>query len=179
MIQAGHWAEASRDGTTLFGGPAYSDSRMGIEPIPKDQPLQSARRFTEHRTVTPTNESPQASSPDTAPMPTEAERATVSERPVTQEGVAVGDKIVLLFGDDQRRLSLRLTEDLHDPEKGALSHSSALGKAIQGAEEGDEIEFDQEDGRKRKALIESVQKGAAISVNSSHQESTLAAEHQL
>jgi transcription elongation GreA/GreB family factor len=34
-----------------------------------------------------------------------------------------------------------LTEGTHDLEKGLLSSTSALGKAINGAEEGDEIEF--------------------------------------
>jgi transcription elongation GreA/GreB family factor len=76
-----------------------------------------------------------------------------------RDGVAIGDKIVLLFGDDQGRISLRLTEATHDLEKGLLSSTSALGKAINGAEEGDEIEFEQDDGRRRKALIESVDKG--------------------
>jgi hypothetical protein len=69
---------------------------------------------------------------------------------------AVGDKLVLLFGDDQRRVSLRLTESNHDINKDLLSSASALEKAIKGAEEGDEIEFDQDDGQRRKVLIESV-----------------------
>ena len=35
--------------------------------------------------------------------------------------------MVLLVGDDQRRISLRLTEGTHDLEKGLLSSTSALG----------------------------------------------------
>ena len=73
-------------------------------------------------------------------------------------GVKIDDKIVVLFGDDQKRLSLRLTESTHDLEKGLLSSTTPLGKAVRGAEEGDEIEFEQEDGRRRKALIESVER---------------------
>ena len=75
------------------------------------------------------------------------------------DGVAIGDRIILFFSDDQRRISLRLTDAAHDLEKGLLSSTSPLGEAVQGVEEGDEIEFDQEDGRRRKALIESVDKG--------------------
>jgi hypothetical protein len=40
-----------------------------------------------------------------------------------------------------------------------LSSTTPFGKAVRGAEEGDEIEFEQEDGRRRKALIESVARG--------------------
>jgi transcription elongation GreA/GreB family factor len=53
-----------------------------------------------------------------------------------------------------------LTEKTHDLEKGLLSSATAFGKAIRGAEEGDEIEFEQEDGRRRKVLIESVERGS-------------------
>jgi hypothetical protein len=47
-------------------------------------------------------------------------------------------------------------------ENGLLSSESALGRAIRDAEEGDEIEFQQDDGRHRKVLIESVEKDVAI-----------------
>ena len=46
-----------------------------------------------------------------------------------------------------------------------LSTSSPLGRAVLGAEEGDEIEFQLDDGRQRKASVENVQKsfvGAAV-----------------
>jgi transcription elongation GreA/GreB family factor len=73
----------------------------------------------------------------------------------------IDDKVVMFFGDDQKRLSLRLTENTHDLEKGLLSSATPFGKAVRGAEEGDEIEFEQEDGRRRKALIESVERPVA------------------
>jgi transcription elongation GreA/GreB family factor len=72
--------------------------------------------------------------------------------------VAVGDKVVLLFSDDNKRISARLSEGTNDLEKGQLSVSSPLGQAILGAEEGDEVELPLENGRQRKVLIESVEK---------------------
>jgi transcription elongation GreA/GreB family factor len=97
----------------------------------------------------------------------------VDEQAFVRNGIAIGDKIVLLFADDKRRLSLRVTEATHDLEKGLLSSTSALGKAIAGAEEGDEIEFQQDGGNLRKALIESVGKGLAPRSGSSDQNVSL------
>jgi transcription elongation GreA/GreB family factor len=77
---------------------------------------------------------------------------------VARNGIAIGDRIILNFSDDQRRISARLTESPHDLEKGLLSVTSRLGKAVSGAEEGDEVEFEQDDGRRRKVMIESVDK---------------------
>ena len=77
-------------------------------------------------------------------------------------GVGLGDKVVLFFADDQKRMSVRLSESGNDLEKGRLSASSPLGRAILGAEEGDEVEFPLENGRQRKVLIESVEKGAPL-----------------
>jgi transcription elongation GreA/GreB family factor len=76
-----------------------------------------------------------------------------------RDGVEVGDGIILLFSDDQRRISLHLTEATHDLEKGLLSSTSPLKEAVLGVEEGDEIEFEQVDGNRRKALIESINEG--------------------
>ena len=73
-------------------------------------------------------------------------------------GIALGDKVVLLYSDDQKRISVRLTEGINDLDKGRLSITSPLGKAILGAEEGDEVELPLENGRQRKVLIESVEK---------------------
>ena len=77
-------------------------------------------------------------------------------------GIGLGDKVVLVFADDQKRISVRLSEGGNDLEKGRLSASSPLGKAILGAEEGDEVELPLENGRQRKVLIESVEKGAPL-----------------
>jgi transcription elongation GreA/GreB family factor len=70
-------------------------------------------------------------------------------------------KVVLLFADDKRRVSVRLTDAANDLEKGLLSITSPLGRALQGAEEGDEIEFQLDDGRQRKVLTEGVEERAA------------------
>ena len=73
--------------------------------------------------------------------------------------IEVGDRIVVLYSDDPRRIFLRLTDGVNDPEKGQLSVACPLGQAVLGAEEGDEIDFRLDDGRHRKALIEAVEKG--------------------
>jgi hypothetical protein len=53
---------------------------------------------------------------------------------------------------------VRLTDTATDLENGYLSIASLLGKSVYGAKEGAEIEFQLDDGRQRKALIESVEK---------------------
>jgi len=132
-------------------------SNMGIEP--QFRPLGDAptAQWTEHRVVEP-------GAREVAPEPTGSERARLSERfeSPARDGIVIGDKIVVLFADDQCRMSLRLTEATHDMENGLLSSESSFGRAVREAEEGDEIEFQQDDGQHRKALIESVEKGAAI-----------------
>jgi very-short-patch-repair endonuclease/transcription elongation GreA/GreB family factor len=133
-------------------------SNMGIEPQLRSlgSPVM---RWTEHRVV-------ELGARDGASEAT-SERARPPERldslPPARDGIVIGDKIVVLFADDQCRMSLRLTEATHDIENGLLSSESSLGRAIKDAEEGDEIEFQQDDGRQRKALIESVEKDVAIS----------------
>jgi very-short-patch-repair endonuclease/transcription elongation GreA/GreB family factor len=132
-------------------------TNTGIEPQlrPLDNPLM---RWTEYRVI-------EVGTRDGAAEGT-SERARPLERldnpPAAREGIVIGDKIVVLFADDQCRMSLRLTEATDDIENGLLSSESSLGRAIRAAEEGDEIEFQQDDGRHRKALIESVEKDAAI-----------------
>jgi hypothetical protein len=64
----------------------------------------------------------------------------------------------LQFSDDKSRLSVRLTDATQDLNKGHLSSQTPLGRAILGAELGDEIEFEETVGVRRRALIESVNK---------------------
>ena len=52
---------------------------------------------------------------------------------------------------------MRLSET-NDIEKGRLAISSPLGRAILGAEEGDEVDLPIENSRSRKVLIETVTK---------------------
>ena len=87
----------------------------------------------------------------TAAMP-ESETTDVDSHPTLGDGIGVGDRVILLFSDDQKRMSVRLSVDKNDLENGRLSMDSPLGKAILGAEEGDEVEFHLDDGRVRKVL---------------------------
>ncbi len=134
-------------------------ARMGIEPIGKVEAARPHRRFTEHRIIEPVaaeahSQTYVAGIDPSGVQPKEAEDFT---RATT--GIGLGDKVVLIFSDDQKRISVRLSEGRHDLEKGSLSVSSPLGKAILGAEEGEEVDLPLDNGRQRKALIESVEKG--------------------
>jgi len=72
--------------------------------------------------------------------------------------IGVGDRIVFLRAEDQRRVSITLKEGPGDPERGHISVDSPLGRALLGAEEGDEVEYF--DGRQHKISIESTNKGS-------------------
>ncbi len=135
-------------------------TRMGIEPTRGDNTEHPRRRFTEHRTI-----EPPAPVADPLSLSEIAIDIELADPPATDEktagpGVAVGDKVVLLFSDDQKRISVRVTDGANDLQKGRLSLNSPLGVAILGAEEGDEVELSLENGRQRKVLIEAVTKGS-------------------
>ena len=131
-------------------------ARMGIEPIGKGETNRPERRFTEHRTIKPAAAEPppaaDATRIDAVELPPAVESTAVSA------GIGLGDKVVLLFADDQKRMSVRLSEAGHDLEKGRLSIGSPLGMSVLGAEEGDEVDLPLENGRQRKVLIESIEK---------------------
>ena len=137
-----------RDTERVIGDLLDTLTRMGIQPIPKGQEAGRRGQFTEHHVI----------DPKVAETPVVAIAVPPLGVLPAQNGIAIGDRIILLFSDDQRRISTRLTEAPHDLEKGLLSITSPLGKAVIGAEEGDEVEFEQDDGRRRKVLIESVDK---------------------
>jgi hypothetical protein len=134
---------------------------MGIEPVGRHA-VGPEQRYTEHRTV----ELPGPMSDPLALTEISKSSLTLSGPQASNSaearvlGIAIGDKVVLLFSDDQKRISARLTDGGNDLEKGRLSVSSPLGSAIIGAEEGDEVELSLENGRQRKVLIESVNKGS-------------------
>ena len=138
-------------------------TRMGIEPIGQKEPGQAKGRFTEHRTV-------QQAEPEWPPTTTTCGDTEVAEAPAPisagitlgDAGITLGDKVVLLYADNQKRVSFRLVESGDDLEKGRVSIASPLGKAIIGAEEGNEVELTLNDGRVRKVLIESVEKNSSI-----------------
>jgi very-short-patch-repair endonuclease len=131
-------------------------TRMGIEPVPANSKDQRSNRFTEHRVVHPAAVDqdnllilePHLSGRHAAP---EARSGTI------RRGISLGDKVVLLFSDDHKRMSVRLTEGTNYLEKGRLSVTSPLGRAILGAEEGDEVELTLENGKSRTVLIESIE----------------------
>ncbi len=132
-------------------------SRMGIEPVGQSGTTRPAGRYTAHRTA----ESPQPAkalpSLDIGAITLEPAHEAPTES-TDRLGIQVGDKVVILFSDDSRRMSVRLTEGANDLEKGQLSIASPLGQAVLGAEEGDEVDIQLDDGRRRKALIETVEK---------------------
>ncbi len=137
-------------------------TRMGIQPIGKDDTARPQRRFTEHRIVEPVSAQagpqPDSDGIDLSGVAVEGAHESAS----APAGIGLGDKVVLIFSDDQKRISVRLSESSNDLEKGRLSGSSPLGKALLGAEEGDEVELPLENGRQRKVLIESVEKGEPL-----------------
>jgi very-short-patch-repair endonuclease len=152
-----------RDPETVMTDLVETLARMGIEPLGKAENGLPRRRFTEHRIVEPTAV---AVEPLGLTEPSAIDEG--AGYPVTAGAalaaltvIAVDDKVVLLFSDDQKRISARLVEGNNDLEKGRLSIASPLGQAILGAEEGDEIELALENGRQRKVLIESVEKNPA------------------
>jgi len=136
-------------------------TRIGIEPPGKSETSRPERRFTEHRTIEPAAAEPsapeEAAGIDLSALEDETGDAAVA----AAAGIGLGDKVVLLFSDDQKRISARLSEGVNDIEKGRLAGGSPLGRAILGAEEGDEVELPLENGRQRKVLIESVEKRPA------------------
>jgi very-short-patch-repair endonuclease len=133
-------------------------TRMGIEPIGKNDNSQAKSRFTEHRTVHPA--ASERSPTDTNAAYSDTEVGEAADAAPIATGIGVGDKVVLLFADNQKRVSFRLVETGDDLEKGRVSIGAPLGRAIVGAEEGDEVELNLDDGRVRKLLIESVEKNS-------------------
>ena len=73
-------------------------------------------------------------------------------------GLAVGDRVALLF-PDRRRLLLRLTADADDHAGGLLSIATPLGEAVARAEEGEEIVLD-DGGAPTRVLVEAVMRAA-------------------
>jgi very-short-patch-repair endonuclease/transcription elongation GreA/GreB family factor len=122
-------------------------NRMGIQPVGKSDSKIALRRYTEHRTVERKVE---------APMSVAAQEFKTAE-PIQSGGIRTGDRVIILFSDDGKRLAVRLTKGADDLENGLLSINSQFGRVICGADEGDEVEVEIS-GQKRKALIESVER---------------------
>ena len=136
-------------------------TRMGIEPLGEGEAAGPERRFTEHRTIEPAAAGSSAP-PEVVGIDLGIVESVNAAAPAP--GIGLGDRVVLVFSDDQKRISARLSEGGNDLEKGRLAIGSPLGLAIRGAEEGDEVELPLENGRQRKVLIESVEKNAPVAV---------------
>jgi very-short-patch-repair endonuclease len=130
--------------------------RLGIEPMSQDGVGNARHRFTEHRTVQPPA-GPHAGTTISIHAQESHPDELLNAAGVAEAKISLGDKIVLVFADDQKRLSARLVDGTNDLEKGRLSVHSPLGQAVLGAEEGDEIDLRLENGTQRKVLIESVE----------------------
>lgn len=78
------------------------------------------RHFTEHRTVRPVAAEP-AETANILAMEMKAmdDLAPAAHAPIGV-GVGLGDKVVLIFGDDQKRVSVRLSEAGHDLDSGTI-----------------------------------------------------------
>jgi very-short-patch-repair endonuclease len=149
-------------------------TRMGIQPIDTSDTVRPERRFTEHRTIVAASTELPPSAEVNGVYVSGLEVPTVEESISAALGIGLGDKVVLVFADDHKRISVRLSEGGNDLEKGLLSVGSPLGKAILGAEEGDEVEIKLETGRQRKVLIENIEKGPVSVATSPGAESSAA-----
>jgi transcription elongation GreA/GreB family factor/very-short-patch-repair endonuclease len=139
-----------RDRDSVLNDLADTLARLGIEPLREDA-VQHAYQFTERRTIQPEKliQLPEQALVEDAAEPPAKETETAYQK------VAVGDRLNLIFANDKKRMSVHLTESVHDPDNGYVSVVSPLGKAILGSEEGDEVEFINGDGSLHLVLIES------------------------
>lgn len=107
--------------------------RIGIEPAGS---ATEPRRYTEHRTV----------------RAAAASDAARREPPAEARGIALGDRVALRTLDNNKTVTLTLSDGRDDPANGLLPVASPLGAALLGLGEEDEAEFE-EDGRLRRVLV--------------------------
>jgi very-short-patch-repair endonuclease len=144
-----------RDPDAILGDLCGLLSRMGIEPILNGQNGELAHRYTEHRVIQLPPQNPvQLSVEQVADLGIEP---SPSDSILGGGKIRTGDRVVLIFADDQKKLSVRLVDGANDLEKGRLSIATPLGQAVLMAEEGDEVDLVLEHGKLRKVLIESVE----------------------
>ncbi len=132
-----------RDPEGVMADLADALEREGIAPVVGAAGRVAVARIVEHRVA--------AAPPEGA--------ASGAGTPGHGGGLAVGDRVALLF-PDRRRLTLRLTEGADDHPGGLLSIATPFGVAVAAAEEGDEIEVEQGDGVATRVLIEAVMRAA-------------------
>ena len=84
-------------------------TRMGIEPVGKNETSRPQRRFTEHRTIEPASGANQPSSAEVSGIDLGALNVDSAQSAApAARGIGLGDKVVLVFADDQKRISARL-----------------------------------------------------------------------
>jgi len=127
-------------------------SQMGIEPTKSDGTARARRSYTEHRVVS----SEHIASREIG----EIDGKQIAEPLSSKTRIGIGDRIILIFAKDGRKLSIKLTEKKDDTDNGLLSINSTLGQALMQADEGDEIDFEFE-GHQQKVLVEAVERAAA------------------
>ena len=94
-------------------------TRMGIQPMGKDDSARAQRRFTEHRIIEQAATEAQSQTDFASVGSVEAEARDKDGFVPIRAVIALGDKVVLIFADDQKRVSARVSESGNDLEKGA------------------------------------------------------------
>jgi very-short-patch-repair endonuclease len=115
--------------------------RMGIEPAGPDT---APRRYTEHRTA--------------RSAPSEAAPARREPSPAPARGIRIGDRVALRSLDDNKALTVTVSDGRDDPVNGFVAAASPLGAALLGLSEEDEAEWE-EDGRLRRVLVVKTERG--------------------
>lgn len=130
-------------------------SRLGIEPQRDGETAPRPGVMTEQRTAEA------ATRPSDISIAPDVDDATSLRDETATSGLDIGDRAVLQVSGDRMRISVAITEAADDLTAGRLSARSALGRALLGAEEGDEIELDEDDerGQPRRVLVEHIEKG--------------------
>jgi restriction endonuclease-like protein len=105
-------------------------TRMGIEPIGKNETSRPEGRFTEHRTIEPAPAEPPPAADGVEIDASASEVPTAAEAIPGGTGIGLRDKVVLVFADDQKRISVRLSEGGDDLEKGRVSLRKAMRSSL-------------------------------------------------
>jgi very-short-patch-repair endonuclease len=126
-------------------------SQIGIEPAKSGSAERARGSYTEHRVVS----SEHIAFRDIG----EIDGKQIAKTFLSKARIGIGDRVVLIFAKDGRKLSVKLTRDKDDSDNGLLSINSTLGQALMQADEGEEIDFEFE-GHQQKVLIEMVERAA-------------------
>jgi transcription elongation GreA/GreB family factor/very-short-patch-repair endonuclease len=143
-----------RDPDGTIGELIETLTSLGIDPIKEGPAANYGNRYVEHRTselpgkIGEKNEEPDAIDYD------KVEEAQA----VLKAGL--GDRIILHLKDEKRVLAVKLTESEDDHDRGLLSMASPLGRAVSGAQEGDEIDLTLADGIERTIFVETITSAA-------------------